>query len=317
MTTQKKYVLTASFIAVVLALGMFATRLLWNHTVRTLSDDAMEQALIIAQSINPHRIHNLHGHPNDVHSPDYVRIKEQLIQMRLAHGTCRFLYLMGRRPDGTVFFFSDAQPPESADYAPPGLVYKEVSADYVRAFDSGKPATVGPITDRWGTLMTSLVPMHLPGTNDLIAVLGMDIDSGNWRREIIARIMLPISLTLSTALLTILLLIINLNRNIVREQYREKNKFAAELQLTLQHVKKLQGLLPICSSCKKIRDDTGYWNSIETYIQNHAEVEFSHSLCPDCCIRLYPELYAENALEPARQPPEKTPAVDTMHRPTD
>ncbi|MCK9483958.1 MAG: response regulator, partial [Candidatus Marinimicrobia bacterium] len=56
-------------------------------------------------------------------------------------------------------------------------------------------------------------------------------------------------------------------------------------------VKTLSGLLPICSSCKKIRDDNGYWNEVETYIHKYSEVEFSHGICPECMRKLYPEQY--------------------------
>ena len=58
-------------------------------------------------------------------------------------------------------------------------------------------------------------------------------------------------------------------------------------------LKVLKGLLPICASCKKIRDDTGYWNQIESYIHEHSHAEFSHSICPDCAQKLYPELNLE------------------------
>lgn len=67
---------------------------------------------------------------------------------------------------------------------------------------------------------------------------------------------------------------------------REKEK----LESALTQVKTLSGLLPICSSCKKVRDDKGYWNQIERYIQDHSEAEFSHSICPECLKRLYPDL---------------------------
>lgn len=56
-------------------------------------------------------------------------------------------------------------------------------------------------------------------------------------------------------------------------------------------VKTLSGMLPICSSCKNIRDDKGYWSQIEAYIRDHSEAEFSHSVCPECAKRLYPEFY--------------------------
>jgi len=61
-----------------------------------------------------------------------------------------------------------------------------------------------------------------------------------------------------------------------------------DLQSALANVKLLTGLLPICSSCKKIRDDKGYWNQIESYIKEHSEAEFSHGICPECAEKLYP-----------------------------
>ncbi len=70
---------------------------------------------------------------------------------------------------------------------------------------------------------------------------------------------------------------------------QEKQNLIDELQKALSEVKKLSGFLPICASCKKIRDDTGYWNEIERYIGEHSEVEFSHGICPDCMRKLYPE----------------------------
>jgi len=69
----------------------------------------------------------------------------------------------------------------------------------------------------------------------------------------------------------------------------QKENLISKLQHALSEVKQLSGFLPICSSCKKIRDDEGYWNQIEAYIKAHSEVEFSHSLCPDCAKKLYPE----------------------------
>jgi GAF domain-containing protein len=63
-----------------------------------------------------------------------------------------------------------------------------------------------------------------------------------------------------------------------------------ELELALSEVKTLRGYLPICALCKKIRDDKGYWNQVETYISKHTDVLFSHSLCPDCAKKLYPNV---------------------------
>ena len=69
----------------------------------------------------------------------------------------------------------------------------------------------------------------------------------------------------------------------------EREKLIKELQNSLAEIKTLRGIIPICSVCKKIRDDKGYWKQVETYIQDHSEAEFSHSICPECA--LYPEFY--------------------------
>ncbi|MBW2127201.1 MAG: hypothetical protein JRH08_16390 [Deltaproteobacteria bacterium] len=67
----------------------------------------------------------------------------------------------------------------------------------------------------------------------------------------------------------------------------ERNKLILELQETLSEIKILKGIIPICASCKRIRDDKGYWNQVEAYIRDHSEADFSHSICPDCMKKLY------------------------------
>jgi PAS domain S-box-containing protein len=75
----------------------------------------------------------------------------------------------------------------------------------------------------------------------------------------------------------------------------EKAKLVADLTEALAQVKKLSGFLPICASCKKIRDDQGYWQQVEEYIRERSEAEFSHSICPECAKKLYPDLYKDGS----------------------
>jgi len=75
-----------------------------------------------------------------------------------------------------------------------------------------------------------------------------------------------------------------------RQIEKEREALIEKLEKALSQVKVLSGLLPICASCKKIRNDQGYWIQIETYLRDHSEAEFSHGLCPECKERLYPEL---------------------------
>ena len=77
----------------------------------------------------------------------------------------------------------------------------------------------------------------------------------------------------------------------LRVLMKRQEHLIVELQKALEKVKVLSGLLPICASCKDIRDDKGYWKQVEVYIRDHSEAEFTHSICPDCTKRLYPKLH--------------------------
>jgi len=72
----------------------------------------------------------------------------------------------------------------------------------------------------------------------------------------------------------------------------EKDRLISQLRETLADVKTLSGLLPICASCKHIRDDKGYWHQVESYIQEHSSAVFTHGLCPTCAQKLYPTTLA-------------------------
>jgi hypothetical protein len=76
----------------------------------------------------------------------------------------------------------------------------------------------------------------------------------------------------------------------IRRKEEERETMVRELREAFANVKTLSGLLPICASCKMIRDDKGYWNQIEAYIGTRTDAEFSHSICPDCRKKLYPNL---------------------------
>jgi PAS domain S-box-containing protein len=96
------------------------------------------------------------------------------------------------------------------------------------------------------------------------------------------------------------------NKDITERKHleEEKQKVIIELQNALSEVKKLSGFLPICASCKKIRDDKGYWNEVEQFISERSETQFSHSICPDCMRKLYPE-EADEILGPLEKGQEK------------
>jgi PAS domain S-box-containing protein len=76
-----------------------------------------------------------------------------------------------------------------------------------------------------------------------------------------------------------------------RKIEEEREVLIFSLKEALSNIKILRGILPICASCKKIRDDKGYWNQVESYIRDHSNAEFSHGICPDCAKNLYPDFF--------------------------
>ncbi len=88
----------------------------------------------------------------------------------------------------------------------------------------------------------------------------------------------------------------------------ERKKMIEQLNETLSRVKTLSGLLPICASCKKVRDDQGYWQKLETFVHEHSQAEFSHSICPDCMETLYPQYVKP---KDAAKPPDSTTGMET------
>lgn len=75
-----------------------------------------------------------------------------------------------------------------------------------------------------------------------------------------------------------------------KELEDERERLIDELQGALHKVVQLEGLLPICASCRKIRDDGGYWGNVEEYFGSRAPVAFTHGICPECQVKLYPSI---------------------------
>ena len=80
----------------------------------------------------------------------------------------------------------------------------------------------------------------------------------------------------------------------MQEYRREQERLVKELREKVAEVRTLRGILPICSNCRKVRNDQGYWQRVELYVQTHSEARFSHGICPDCMRELYPELQDES-----------------------
>ncbi|MBU0909536.1 MAG: CHASE domain-containing protein, partial [Proteobacteria bacterium] len=193
--TEVKKLGLGSAIAAVLIVGVLLAWWSVQAADRRMREDLLRHTRLVAQAIDVRRVKALSGTETDLALPEYQRFKQQLIATLTVFPRCRFLYLMGRRPDGKVFFYADSEPAGSADESPAGQIYEEISPYYLRVFDTGVEGAVGPVTDRWGTWVTSLIPLTDPDTGDLLAVLGMDIDARDWQWETVRAGFFPLLVT--------------------------------------------------------------------------------------------------------------------------
>jgi len=131
-----------------------------------------------------------------------------------------------------------------------------------------------------------LMEVTLPGGSWLMAAVPVNGWETNPPRITYYRVV-----AMAVGLVILSLLFIQQREMNSRKKAEEGRKeLIKELKGALSEVKQLSGLLPICSNCKKIRDDKGYWNQIESYIQERSDAEFSHSICKECAKKLYPDL---------------------------
>ncbi|WP_159084751.1 PAS domain-containing sensor histidine kinase [Dongshaea marina] len=218
-------------ILILLVSGTLLITLMIYLTERSMRNDLLGRAKLVASSIKFDQLKNLSGSVTDLNSDDYLLLKQQFANAKEACTNCRFIYLMGRRSDGQVFFFADNEPQGSADESPAGQLYEEISPEYLKVFEGSQSKTVGPISDRWGEWISALVPMATPEQtgNEPIAVLGMDIDSQVWYLDIAKKIALPLGIIILAGLFGFTLALLKTCRNL-----RSRHAEIADNELFLQ-----------------------------------------------------------------------------------
>jgi len=180
---------------------------------------------------------------------------------------------------------------ERAQYAQPDLILLDVAMPGMDGFDTCRRLKAAEQTRAIPVMfMTALADTAEKVTG--FAVGGVDyITKPVQEAEVLARVQTHVALhTLQRQLAA--------QNAQLRQEIAERQRVEAEherligqLQEALANIKTLRGLVPICAVCKKIRDDTGYWNQLERYLMTHTEAEFSHGICPECTQRRYPDLY--------------------------
>ena len=199
-------------IIVIIASGMALTLWTIQREDTLLRTDLLIKTRHLSSDISTEHVKGLTGSESDLGSSDYVILKDQMMRFRAGDLQIQFVYLMGQRSDGTVFFFVDSESPESEDYSPPGQEYPEASASLLNIFSSGQETTEGPQSDRWGTWVSGLVPITDATTGKVIAVMGTDIDVKDWTEQII-KASAPAVIAMLLLILLLLIFFYVLQRN--------------------------------------------------------------------------------------------------------
>ena len=194
--TLRNRLLKSGAVAVSLCAVLLFTWWLVLRADREMRAEHLQKALTIEKALNIEQVKALSGTNADLVKPEYQQIVRQLKDICSVNVSWRWIYMMGRKSDGSVFFYLDTEPATSKDHSPPGQVYDEASELTRRAFDNGNPVTEGPVSDRWGTWVSAFVPIIDPQTGAVIAVLGADIDARTWKWDVAARVALPLGLML-------------------------------------------------------------------------------------------------------------------------
>ncbi|MDO8685474.1 MAG: cache domain-containing protein [Clostridiales bacterium] len=185
--------------AMIISILFIAVLLSWwiiDQADKEMRDEFLQQAHLISHAVNIENIAALSGTEADMALPEYMKLKDQLISIGQTNPNCKWSYLMGRRADGTMFFFLDRAASDVMDAIPPGETYPDVPADYLIAFNSRIPVAVAHDTGKRGNLISVLVPINDSVTGDLLAVLGIDVEADKWRWNVLSKAALPLGLLL-------------------------------------------------------------------------------------------------------------------------
>ena len=132
---------------------------IYQNTDRLVRMEMIEKTELVAGGINFDKLRALSGTQADLTHPDYLYLKDQLMQIRSRDPDYKFIYIMGQRPDDSIYFFADSETPGSADESPPGEIYPDPSPEELMVFKEKKALAMGPYSTRWGTFISAQVPL--------------------------------------------------------------------------------------------------------------------------------------------------------------
>ncbi len=175
-----------AMVTVLTILSIFYLVYVWNRNQKTAETEAIVLAESVESLLHAEHVANLTGSAEETNSPNYQLTKRSLMQLVQSSDQIRFAYLLARKGDNLIFLI-DSEPESSPDYSPPGQVYYEATTEDLLPFTEGISVLSGPVTDRWGTWYSALIPVKSADGTETIAALGVDYSTSEWNQRLIRR----------------------------------------------------------------------------------------------------------------------------------
>ena len=215
------------FVTIFVVLGGYI-RYFWVKYEKEHIQNVLQNSRSIAVTFSMDDIKRLEANSSDLSKPEYQHLKALLTKIIQANPQARFAYLYIQKHDEFLFLV-DSEPVNSDDYSPPGQVFPEASDQDIQPFQDGKEVVTTPLTDRWGTWRSVLIPIRDESTNKVIAVFGLDIDASSWQNDLIVEVFKS-TLGILLAGLLFLLYRFRVHNNVLKRDYDQLTQLKDSLK---------------------------------------------------------------------------------------
>ncbi len=196
----------------------------WSISIEGTEREAIQLATAAEAGIQKSSVSKLTGNADDIISKEYAEIKNTLIKLVELNNNARFAYIYIQR-DGKIYILADSEPIGSGGYSPPGQEYTEATQDAFSPYLTGKTIMSGPVTDRWGTWMSVLVPMRDFESGNVISVFGVDYSVESWNDRAVIRTIQAVVVVLCVFLILVAFVhITNRNKALIRMDVQLKER---------------------------------------------------------------------------------------------
>ena len=192
-----KFKIKVTLISIVLALTFLFAWLVVSITAQEMRNDLKEETQMCANCIDVSHVKSLTGTLADLKTVDYIRLKQQLANIKKVNKDLYFVYIMGVRNNAKVFFYVDDRPDGHREGSKPGSTYDEAPKEFNKVMATGIPVVEGPSADSWGSFASGCAPIVDPATGKVIAIFAIDYVTSSWYWLIISRAALPVGLLIA------------------------------------------------------------------------------------------------------------------------